>query len=1344
MKRRIFTSFWKMLLITSFSFVIWQSSIGQTNYYSYLGTGDVTQLGSWWTNPDGSGSPPPNFTNPGQVFNVQSGHAMTASATWTVSGAGSKVVIKTGGQITSGAFNHNFTLDMESGGTYIMTNTTYSNLTFGSLNSNSNFQLNDVTGFAVTRTYPNLIMNGTTNMSFGGNATINGNLVIKAMEVRGTAAAVARTHTIGGSIIINGGTFVGSNGAGNTIFNIGGSLLLQSGTYKASGAAGIPTLNFSGSSSTIDLTSAGSITNATHIININGTSTLLSNFPITTATNTFTVNGTIDCSTYQINGTGAFTLAAAATLITANTAGINGSIAVSGTQTFDNAANYQFNGTSGQVTGTNMKTTVNSLTINNSAGVTLSQATAITTSLTIGDVTSNSIFSDAGYQITCAGTLNMSNSGTFKLGAAAATTYPIFATNNFTTNCTVEYASDASQAVATIATAYPKLTFSGAGTKTTNPGALTTTGVWTVGSTTDLSANNTVVTIGGDITGAGSITQGAGLITVKGSWVQSGTFTASSAGVTLTAGVKGEKLINQIIGAAGLTFTTLTINNGPYANNNPGTLTVSTALSGSGSLNQSINATLEIGGVCDITGLNATAVPNSVNYMGTGQTLKVVPYYNLNLYGGAETFGAITTVAGDLYITGTASATTGANLAIGGNLTVVGALTTGDYTLDVTGLTGVSGGTLTLGGTAAKTFIGDVSVNAIGNWTETGIAAIYFAGNLDNSGNSFTALSGLHTFTGTGKTIGGFNTNLIANVAVTGTYTNDGVLNIGTALSGTGGLTNGISKTLYLGGTCTISSFTANAWDNTVNYNGNAQTVFPTAYYNLTLSGTGIPTLAGVTTIGNNFTLSGAVTTTTVTALNVANNLTIGVGNELDISPAGAITCTSGIITNSGTFKILANASGMGSFIGDPTSVVTANVQRYVDAGAVSNWEYVSSPISDATSDIFTSATHGLFWADEPNNAWVKILNGTSTPLNVMQGYARNYVLTDGDGNTTKLFTGTLNNGLLNIGLTRTDAAPGVNHGYNLVGNPYPSAMDWDAAAGWTLVNLDDAIYFRHDGTFGSYIAGVGTGTATNIIPPMQAFWVRASVDGAASLSCDNSVRVHNSQNIYKVNSDNTLHLTVSNNTNGLTDDTYIRFMATANDGFDSHYDAYKMFAADNAYPQVYTNNGTDDISINSLSELTGERIVALGFNTTLSGDFTITADLVSSFTDLGNTVYLVDMQTGAYQDLSINNTYLFTSSIESGLNRFLLHFNPETTGITENSENQVQIYTYNNEVRINSSNLIDGDANVYDLVGQLVASKHLSGTTSAVISMEPTSAVYIVKFTSSDNNITKRIFINQ
>ncbi len=96
----------------------------------------------------------------------------------------------------------------------------------------------------------------------------------------------------------------------------------------------------------------------------------------------FIVNGKLICpAAYAANGTGMFKLNGSGTLVVANTAGINGNITTSGAKTFHTGANFIFNGSAAQVTGSYLPTSLTSpgiITINNASGVTLSQSTATT------------------------------------------------------------------------------------------------------------------------------------------------------------------------------------------------------------------------------------------------------------------------------------------------------------------------------------------------------------------------------------------------------------------------------------------------------------------------------------------------------------------------------------------------------------------------------------------------------------------------------------------------------------------------------------------------------------------------------------------------------------------------------------------------------------------------------------------------------------------------------------------------------------------------------------------------------------------------------------------------------
>ena len=275
---------------------------------------------------------------------------------------------------------------------------------------------------------------------------------------------------------------------------------------------------------------------------------------------------------------------------------------------------------------------------------------------------------------------------------------------------------------------------------------------------------------------------------------------------------------------------------------------------------------MNIGGTSTISNLTANIVGNNVNYTGTGQTLNLTSYYNLNLSGGAETFGSITTIGGDLNLSGTATATTGANLTISGNLSIGDAttFTVAGYNISVNGTTTIGGGatgTLAISSaTGTKTFTGLVTLNSGATWNNSGNSAVIFQGGITNNG-TLTAGSGVYTFNTNAQTLNG--TLSIPSVTVAGvTLTNNNTLTVSTALAGTGGLTQAVNSNLNLNftGSVGISNLTATASGNIVSYGyaGN-QTIFMVPYFNLTITNSGTKSFASALSVTNNFSIDNGV-----------------------------------------------------------------------------------------------------------------------------------------------------------------------------------------------------------------------------------------------------------------------------------------------------------------------------------------------------------------------------------------------------------------------------------------------------------------------------------------------------
>ena len=178
---------------------------------------------------------------------------------------------------------------------------------------------------------------------------------------------------------------------------------------------------------------------------VSGSYNLGANLPLVSAGFGMNVSGTLNTGTFAVSGPGNFTLTPGAFLSSGSPLGINGNITATGTNTFSTAANYIFNGIAAQVTGTMMPSTVNALTINNAADVTLSNATNVTTALTLAagklvldsnNISASSVLNSSAtrYVVTNGtGALKINNIGAgtnvFPVGSSATSYHPVIINN---------------------------------------------------------------------------------------------------------------------------------------------------------------------------------------------------------------------------------------------------------------------------------------------------------------------------------------------------------------------------------------------------------------------------------------------------------------------------------------------------------------------------------------------------------------------------------------------------------------------------------------------------------------------------------------------------------------------------------------------------------------------------------------------------------------------------------------------------------------------------------------------------------------------------------------------------
>ena len=209
-----------------------------------------------------------------------------------------------------------------------------------------------------------------TSYVFGNPITINGNVVLNRGQFASNGSSSLDTIEIitKGNLIVNGGNFGVSRGSGPDVtWKVFGNVSVTNAVLQNSGGTHVNKLAFAGTGMQ-NLT----LTNVTYGGGSNYFTMEVQSGSILNFGTSFT----------SASNTGSFLLLAGGTLATGNPGGVDSTIRCTGGSNgggnaFSTAASYTFSGSTAQVTGLLMPATVDTLTINNAAGVTLSKATTI-------------------------------------------------------------------------------------------------------------------------------------------------------------------------------------------------------------------------------------------------------------------------------------------------------------------------------------------------------------------------------------------------------------------------------------------------------------------------------------------------------------------------------------------------------------------------------------------------------------------------------------------------------------------------------------------------------------------------------------------------------------------------------------------------------------------------------------------------------------------------------------------------------------------------------------------------------------------------------------------------------
>lgn len=578
----------------------------------------------------------------------------------------------------------------------------------------------------------------------------------------------------------------------------------------------------------------------------------------------------------------------------------------------------------------------------------------------------------------------------------------------------------------------------------------------------------------------------------------------------------------------------------------------------------------------------------------------------------------------------------------------------------------------------------------------------------------------------------------VASLAATGT----GILWYGTSTGGTALATSAVleNDTHYYASQTINGCESIGLFDVTVSINtNNTWTGSTDSDWNTSSNWScGIPVAVSDVTIPN--VTNNPVVTQTGVSTAVCNNLTIASGAVLTIAAGKALT-VNGVLTNNGGtagLKLLSSADGTGSLLHN-TNNVDATIERYITGSTdltLKIYHLVSVPVNSATylSEVWLDSYLGTYL--EGSNSWHGWADQTNNELQTKQGAMIYYAY--GTSKTYSI-TGKLNNGTYSPTVTYT----GSGNRYNLVPNPYPSAIDWNAASGWIKTNISGEIWGYNPAAknYGTWNGTVSTNSVGRYIPVGQAFFVEATA--APVLTMDNSVRLNNTTSFLKSTeiSANILNLVVAGNDGQ--DEIAIQFAEDATNAADDKYDAAK-FCSYNTVPQLSTYTAADlsPLSISGLPAGNSATVVPMLLDMDYTGDLTFTAKGMESFS--GSSIELEDKQLNQLINLGTNPVYTFFHTPADDKDRFVLHFNSVMMGNTKPLPQLLcNVTALNHEIFVQYAPATRGEltAVVYDTQGRLITQVKLSGSGNDRFNIRASGA-YLVRLILPSGVETHKVVI--
>lgn len=531
---------------------------------------------------------------------------------------------------------------------------------------------------------------------------------------------------------------------------------------------------------------------------------------------------------------------------------------------------------------------------------------------------------------------------------------------------------------------------------------------------------------------------------------------------------------------------------------------------------------------------------------------------------------------------------------------------------------------------------------------------------------------------------------------------------------------------------------------------------------------------------------------------NVVINTTTAEVKSLTIASTGKTT-----ITANGSLKVFDNINITNNSNNDNLTLESDAVLLQENGSAVNtgkilahrdvkmrktDYTYWSTPVSgqkllnDTTlNDGFSVGTpnNRIYYYNEPNDTF-KAVPATETTFVNAKGYAirgkDGYDVTNPTSDTNLKFVGTPNNGSYSIDIQKsanTGTGGTVEHGYNMIGNPYPSNIDFVKffnlgnnknvihGKAWFWTNVSPSATQQGSSYLGNNYATLtlaggtpptysdttvtpfptsGAYTPTKNIKVGQGFIVQAKNIGTGqALTFDNTIRNNGSGVFYNNNKEsdevNRYWLKLISPQN-IINTILIAHMDEATNNYEGDYDADILVVGDDSF---YSKVDAHKLQIQARGTFADVDMVPVGTKYSANGIYKISLENREGIFMNNQSVYLKDKLLNTITDLK-EKDYSFTANKGTDETRFEIVYKDNVVLASDSiMKSEFEVYKSNGNYIVKSSKPL-GKVEVYDTSGRLMMSAKTKETSFRLDGSILINGVYVIKAENSGDIKTKKI----